>query len=150
MAGSARVDWVPGSRPGGWTIALGLVILGTQALAAVVLLLLLGGSAFDGWNAIAGLAVEGVVVLSSLLAFLWLAPAPVNLGFAEEGVIVEPGRRVASSWLTARGYRWGEVALMGRRMVVRPAGPRRIRSVALNPAQITRLRTELDARLRAD
>jgi hypothetical protein len=72
----------------------------------------------------------------STTAFWLLVPSPARLGIMEEGVIVEIGTRPFG---VHQGYRWSELRLQGRALVLPRKGPRLLRSLRLTMVQWERL-----------
>jgi hypothetical protein len=138
VAAGAQVEWVTGFPRGTYTAGLFCVLLAAY-VAGIAPAAGLGGWPLSPLNPAAVLVVIGAMVIFAVpasIAYAVLMPTQASLGLLPDGVIVE----MSSPLKTVRqGYRWGDVRLRGRSLVLSRARPWTPRALRLTAAQFARI-----------
>lgn len=138
MAPGSPIVWVPASASRTTEAKPLLVVLGLWTAGAALAFAVV----HYGPAGRVGLLAYGLGAAAFIPgAFLLLASLPFRgqLGIAEEGILLEPHRRAAVAGGATRAYRWTDIRLRGRRLMV----PGTRWGVTLSEAHLRRLRSEL-------
>lgn len=141
-----RIDWITGFVWTRWTLGYGAVLFGSL-LGSDYLAIALGvRSKLPLSVATILYAVIGTaIVIPAVLGYCFLTPSPANLGVLGDGLIVEIGSPTASRFAFRQGYRWSELRLSGRTLVLsrkNSTAPRSLRLTAFQAARLTSLVTQ--------
>jgi hypothetical protein len=148
VAGDAPVEWVPG-YPQRWRVAGLLVILWGAVGVAIAVTSLLGLSQHGGpseTGSVIYVLVSGGILFPGVFAYSRFMPTTARLGIMPEGVIVEAGFPNFPGSVFRQGYRWGELELEGRCLLLPQIRSRAPRMLRLSAAQLDRLGPRIAAR----
>ncbi len=88
--------------------------------------------------------IAGAIGIPGIFAYSFLMPSTARLGIMVDGVIIEATSSKYPHLGFRQGYRWAEVRLKGRSLILLPkVRPRAPRSLRLTAAQLERLAPRL-------
>ena len=129
MASASPVEWISGFPQATWTGGYMLVLFGTY-LAGFATADAFGVGPQYAWpltDFLLTIGAMGAFTVPAVVAYVLLVPTPSTLGLMPDGLIVSLG---SSRFAFRQGYRWADLRLRGRSLIlprVRLIGPRSLR-----------------------
>ena len=132
------MEWVVGF-PRRWWSAGFLAILWGSVAFGLALNFLLGLNPMSVIGLAVYFGVAGTIALPGIFAYSFLTPSTARLGILPDGVIIEVGSPKYPQAGFRQGYRWADLRLRGRLLILPPLRPRTPRWVRLSAAQFARI-----------
>jgi len=147
MTAGAQVDWVPGFSRRWWATGFFSILYGSMAVAQLVAYALgLWSHQDTSWTALfLSLGISAAIGLPGAFCYAILIPSTARLGIMADGVIVEAASRYPQYGFR-QGYRWGDLQLRGRSLILPPIRPRAPRSLHLTGAQLEQVARQISPR----
>jgi hypothetical protein len=136
MTAGAQVDWVAGFSHRWWSAGFLAILWGSTVIGLTVNFVL--GYGPMSWIGLAFyLGVTGAIAFPGIFAYSFLVPTTARLGIMSDGIIVEAASVRLRNYGFRQGCRWGDLRLLGNRLVLPRIHPRAPRSVRLTAHQLT-------------
>jgi hypothetical protein len=145
---SASIEWVPGYPQSRWLGGFLLVLFGSMVAGETLASSL--AAVAEHYPVLTGPLLAATLTVAiggpALVAYYVLMPFPVTLGFMSDGLVVEVRSSRAARPARRWAWRWGELRLHGRRLVLPRTHRSASHSIRLTTAQISRLGQLVPAR----